>query len=531
MTITLRFRWKRPALLALAVIALWSASGLGLAAQELRIGLSSEPNSIDPLYFNSAANASLSKHIFDRLVHQDERQRLIPGLAVSWRPIGDDTWEFKLRPGVLFHDGTPLTADDVAFSLERVNAMASFSNFSLYTKAVRGIEVVDAATIRIRTDGPYPLLPEDLSAIAIQSRHAAEGKVTEDFNRGDAAIGTGPYRFVEWVRGGRIALRRNDHYWGPRPDWETVMLKPIVNNGSRTAALLAGDVDVIEDVPTADIPRLESDPNATLAQAVSSRMLYLTLDVARDQPTFVSDRDGAPLSRNPLKDLRIRQAISKAIDRDELCKRVMGGAAVPAGQLVPAGFFGVSPRLAPEAFDPEGARRLLAEAGYPQGFQITLNGPQGRWPNDEKVVQAVAQMLAHVGIDTKVVAMPGNIYVPRTRAGELSFALGAWAVDTGEASSAIRGVLATYDQAKARGSGNYGRYSNPEIDGLLAEVLRTLDADRREALLQHATELGIADLGVIPLYFQLSTWASRKGITVNGGAFPQTLAVDIHSAP
>jgi peptide/nickel transport system substrate-binding protein len=260
-------------------------------------------------------------------------------------------------------------------------------------------------------------------------------------------------------------------------------------------------------------------------------MLYLTLDVARDQPTFVSDRDGAPLSRNPLKDLRIRRAISKAIDRDELCKRVMGGAAVPAGQLVPAGFFGVSPRLAPEAFDPEGARRLLAEAGYPQGFQITLNGPQGRWPNDEKVVQAVAQMLAHVGIDTKVVAMPGNIYVPRTRAGELSFALGAWAVDTGEASSAIRGVLATYDQAKARGSGNYGRYSNPEIDGLLAEVLRTLDRDRREALLQRSTELGIADLGVIPLYFQLSTWASRKGITVNGGAFPQTLAVDIHSAP
>jgi peptide/nickel transport system substrate-binding protein len=530
MTMPLRFRWKRHTLLALAAVVLWSGFALGVAAQELRIGLSSEPNSIDPLYFNSAANASLAKHIFDRLVHQDKRQRLIPGIAVSWRPTGDDTWEFKLRPGVLFHDGTPLTADDVAFSLERVNAMASLSNFGLYTKEVRGIEVVDAATIRIRTDGSYPLLPEDLSAIAIQSRHAAEGKVTEDFNRGEAAIGTGPYRFVEWVRGGRIVLRRNDRYWGPRSDWETVILKPIVNNGSRTAALLAGDVDVIEDVPTADIPRLESDPNVTLAQAVSSRMLYLTVDVARDRPSFVADRDGAPLSRNPMKDLRLRRAISMAIDRDALCKRVMGGAALPAGQLVPEGFFGATPRLVPQAFDPEGAARLLAEAGYPQGFQITLNGPQGRWPNDEKVVQAVAQMLAHIGIDAKVVTMPGSIYVSRTRAGELSFALGAWAVDTGEASSAIRGVLATYDPAKVRGSGNFGRYSNPEIDSLLAEAMHALDRDRREALLQHATELGIADLGVIPLYFQLSTWASRKGITVEGGAFPQTLAIDIHAA-
>jgi len=518
-------------LLAISATIVAAALSLGASAQELTIGLASEPNSVDPLYFNSAANAGLSKHIFDRLVHQDERQHLIPGLAISWRSIDDRTWEFILRPGVRFHDGTPLSAGDVVFSLERVNTMSkTLSSFGLYTKAVRGIEVVDERTLRIRTDGPYPLLPEDLSSIAIQSRRAAEGKSTEEFNRGTAAIGTGPFRFVEWTPGGRVVLRRSDDYWGPRPDWETVILRPIVNAGSRTAALLTGDVDVIEDVPTADLARLRNEPQVTLASAASSRMLYLALDVGRDQSPFISDKKtGDPLGENALKDLRVRRAISKAINRDELVARIMEGAAVPTGQLMPEGFSGASPRLAPERFDPEAARQLLAEAGYPSGFQATLHGPQGRWPNDDKVLQAIAQMLARVGIETKVVTMPGSVYMSRRT--EFSIMLGAWATDTGEASSSIRGVLATYDERKGWGTGNPGRYSNAEIDRLLGEALQTLGRDDREALLQRATEIGMADFGVIPLYVQLSTWASRRGLRVVGGAFPETLAINVHPVP
>lgn len=508
-----------------AVLALASPAG----AQELRVALAAEPTSIDPLYHTLNPNNQVARHIFDRLVHQDARQRLVPGLALSWKPIDDATWEFKLRPGVTFHDGAPLTADDIIFSIDRADKVPnSPASFAIYTKAVKGIKVVDPLTLQIKTGTPYPLLPSDLSTIAIQEKRGVEGKGTEDFNKGSAAIGTGPYKFVEWVPGNRLVLARNDSYWGPKPDWGKVIMRPITNNAARVAALLAGDVDFIENVPTADLARLKTNPAVRVVQTVSNRVIYLHLDSNRDRSPFVLDNDGNPLVKNPLKDHRVRLAISKAINRQAIVERVMEGAAIPAGQLLPDGFFGVSPNLKPMAYDPEGAKKLLAEAGYPDGFRLTLHSPNDRYVNDEKVAQAVAQMLARVGIKTEVQAMPQAVYFTRASKLEFSFMLLGWGADTGEPSSPLKSLLATNNLAKGMGTANRGRYSNPKLDGLLEEALATVDDEKRAGLLAQATEVGIEDIGIIPLHYEVTLWGMRSDLTFEGNTNQYTQAFDVH---
>ncbi|HZT87623.1 MAG TPA: ABC transporter substrate-binding protein [Stellaceae bacterium] len=494
-------------------------------AQELKIALGTEPTSIDPLFHNLNPNLAVAFEIFDRLVHQDEKQHLVPGLALSWKPVAEDVWEFKLRPNVVFHDGSKLTPEDIVFSIERAAKVPnSPSPLTIYTKSIKGFDIVDPLTIRIKTDGPYPLLPNDLSNVAIQSKKAAEGKTTEDFNKGSAAIGTGPFKFVEWVPGNRLVLVRNDAYWGKKPDWERVVERPITASGSRVAALLAGDVDMIEDVPPVDVKNLKARPDIVLAQSISNRVIYLHLDTNRDKSPFVFDKNGNPLDKNPLKDLRVRQAISKAINRQAIVDRVMDGVAIPAGQLLPDGFFGVSPKLKVEPYDPEGAKKLLAEAGYPQGFRLTLHGPNNRYINDEKICEAVASMLTRVGIDTKVETMPQNVFFSRASKLDFSFILVGWGSGTGEASSPLKSLLATYDPAKGWGPSNRGRYSNPKLDALLAEALRTVDDEKREQLLEQATEIGIGDLGIIPLHFEISTWGLKKGLAYLANTNQFTLA-------
>ena len=517
-------RWLGGALIA-AALALASPAG----AQELRIALAAEPTSIDPLYHTLNPNNQVARHISDRLVHQDAKQRLVPGLALSWKPIDETTWEFKLRPGVAFHDGALLTPDDIIFSIERADKVPnSPASFAIYTKAVKGIEVIDPLTLHVKTGTPYPLLPNDLSTIAIQKKRAVEGKGTEDFNRGTAAVGTGPFKFVEWVPGNRIVLERNGAYWGPKPDWEKVVMRPITNNASRVAALLAGDVDFIENVPTADLKRLKDNPAVRVVETVSNRVIYLHLDSNRDRSPFVFDNDGKPLAKNPLKDRRVRLAISKAINRQAIVERVMEGAAIPAGQLLPDGFFGVSPNLKPERWDPEVAKKLLADAGYADGFKLTLHAPNDRYVNDEKVAQAVAQMLTRIGIKTDVQAMPQSVYFTRASKLEFSLMLLGWGADTGEPSSPLKSLLATNDPAKGMGTANRGRYSNPTLDELLQEALATVDDEKRSGLLQQATEAGIKDVGIIPLHYEVTVWGMRSDLAFEGNTNQYTQAFDIH---
>ncbi len=510
-------------MIAVAIALLLSVAPA--AAADLSIAVGADVTSIDPHYHNLTPNNNIAEHVFETLITKDPKSQLKPALAVSWRAIDDLTWEFRLRKGVRFHDGSDLTAADVVFSIDRVALVPnSPSPFTLYTKQITEKIVVDPLTIRLRTATPYPLMPNDMSTVFIVSSRAAKGATTDDFNSGKAAIGTGPFRFVRYAKGDRIELTRNDSYWGSKPAWDKVIFRVIASDPSRVAALLAGDVRAVESVPTADLARLSKNPELTINRTISHRVMYLHLDTARDKTPSVTDKAGKPLDKNPLKDVRVRRAISKAINRPAIVERVMEGAAVATGQLMPEGMFGYTSALKPEAFYPEGARKLLAEAGYPDGFGLTLHGPNDRYVNDDQICQAIAQMLTRIGIQTKVETLPSSVYFTRGSKLEFSFMLVGWAADTAEASSPLKSLLATFDSKKGMGAANRGRYSNLKMDAVLEQALATVDDGKREKLLQQATEIAIGDLGIIPLHHQANLWGTRKGITYTPRTDERTLA-------
>jgi peptide/nickel transport system substrate-binding protein len=512
-------------LLAVVWLFVFGTAATRGQAADLSIALSADVTSMDPHYHNLTPNNNVAEHVFETLVTKDPQSRLKPALAESWRAIDDLTWEFKLRRGVKFHDGGDFTAQDVVFSLDRVpNVPNSPSSFATYSKQITEKIVVDPYTIRFKTATPYPLMPNDMSTIFILSARIAKGAATEDFNSGKATIGTGPFKFVRYAKGDRIEFTRNETYWGPKPAWDKVTLRLITADPARVAALLAGDVRAIENVPTADIARVAKSNDLTLYRTVSHRVMYLHLDSNRDRSPFVTDKAGKPLDKNPLKDVRVRRAISKAINRQALVERVMEGAAVSTGQLMPEGMFGYTSALKTETYDVEGAKKLLSEAGYPDGFGLTLHAPNDRYVNDEQIAQAIAQLLARAGIAAKIEAMPSSIYFTRASKLEFSLMLVGWASDTAEASSPLKALLATYNAATGMGATNRGRYSNPKMDSVLTQALAIVDDSKRERMLQQATEIAMGDLGIIPLYHQHNLWATRKGVAYAPRTDERTLA-------
>ncbi|MFO1317075.1 MAG: ABC transporter substrate-binding protein [Burkholderiales bacterium] len=523
-----RFSALRRYAAAIAVatfVAAGAAFTAPAGAQELKIAVAADVTSIDPHFFNLFPNNNIAEHIFDKLVQMDADSRMIPGVATSWKTLDDRTWEFKLRRGVKFQDGSELTAEDVALSINRVPTVPNSPGpFSAYTKAITGIEIVDPYTIRFKTAAPHPLMPNDMSTIYIVSKKVATGATTEDFNAGKAAVGSGRYKLVRYVNGDRVELVRNDGYWGEKPPFEKVTFKIIKNEPARMAALLSGDVDAIEQPPTADLARLKSDPKFTLTSKISHRVIYFNFDHLERPSPFVTGKDGKPLEKNPLTDVRVRRAISKAINRPAIAERVMEGQAIPSGQLVSEKLFGHNPALKAEAYDPEGAKKLLAEAGYPNGFNLTIHGPAGRYVNDEKIVQAVAQMLSRVGIAAKVETAPMGPYSGRASKQEFSFHMVGWGASTGEASSPLRSLLATFNRDKGLGAVNWGRYSNPKVDYLIEQALQQVDDENRKIMLQRATELAMADLGIMPIHFQFTMWATRKNVAYTPRTDEYTLA-------
>lgn len=522
---------------ALLVPAQFFPAGKILAAEgdTLTLGYASETSSMDPHWHIVTPNSSVSQHIFDRLVHLDELQRPVPGLAVSWRPVDELTWEFKLRENVMFHSGAPFTADDVIFSYQRAqNVPGAIFNMRAYL-ADKTVEKVDERTILIKTAAPNPIVPNELSTTAVISKKIAENAGTNDYNSGKAAVGTGPYKFVEYVPGSQVVLERNDDYWGEKPDWKRVVIKPIPAGGARVAALQSANIDVIDNVPPADIAHLEAMPGLSLVKDVANRVVLLSMDQGRKTSPFVRGKDGSEIA-NVFLDRRVRQAIDLAIDKKAIADRILEGNGAPAEQFVPNGIFGHNPDIKLQTADPAKAKALLAEAGLADGFQLTIHGPNDRFIRDTAVIQAVSQMLTRVGIAVQVDAMPGNVFYKRASGGgpeggsEFSFFLVGYSPATGEVSGALRNLVHTVDKERGFGSNNRTRYSNPEIDALIEEGMRTIDDAKRLAIFQAACAKAVEDVSFIPLYYPVSVWGTQNSFKFAGRSDERTLAMDFHPA-
>ena len=509
-----------------AVVMIVGATGALGAQSVLRVGNATEPASLDPQYSTTGATQQASQQIFETIVGRDKNLQLSPSLALTWKEVDPLTWELKLRQGVKFHDGKDFGADDIIYSIKRIPRVPdSPSSYKRNVAAVKDVVAVDNYTVRILLKTTQPQLPLDLSFVYVLPSTTPVEATIDDFNKGKYVVGTGPFKFVEWVRGDRLVLEKFAAYWGRKSSYDKVIFRPITNDPSRVAALLAGDVDIIDQVSPVDQDRLRKDSRITLLSKPAATMMYIHMDSNRDKSPFVAGKDGKPLDRNPLKDPKVREALSLAINREALVERVLNGAAVVAGQFVPEGMIGYAPDILPDPYDVEKAKKLLAEAGYPNGFSLTLHSPNDRYLNDEQVAQTIGQFFARIGIDMKVQALPYSVFGTAATKLEYSIFLMGFGNTTGDAARGMTAVLATFDTAAGLGANNRGRYSNLEFDRNIKAAAATNDDAKREGFLQAAARVAfVQDHAILPLYFQTTTWALRKGITYEPRMDEYTLA-------
>jgi len=508
-------------------VAMSQAAG----ATELRIGASAYPLSVDPHFYNGIADRNLALHLYSRLVEQTPDMKVIPGLASEWKLVSDTVWEFTLRPGVTWSDGKPLTPEDVAFSITRsANIPNSPLGYASFTRDIARIEVAGPNTVRVITKRPSPNLPSNLFAISIVAKHAAEGAGEAEFNSGQAAVGTGPYRLVRFMRNERVDMERNPQWKGPAPEWDQVSFRFIGNEGARSAALLSGDVDLIESPSRADLPRLQSDSRFRISQAPGNRTIMLLPNVIQDGPTDqVTDNNGKPLAQNPLRDLRVRQALSYAIDRKSLAERVMENTVVPAGQFLWEGAYSYTPDIGVPAYDPAKARDLLKQAGFPNGFQLVISA-YGDRPDFRTLSQVIAQMWTRVGVKTRVDTAPASVYLGRGAKHEYMMPFFSWGATTGEASYVLNNIFRTMDPATGSGPANWGGYSNPTLDSLIDRANATMDDGARAQLMIDAQKLIAEDVAAMPLFRLVNYWATRKGVIYEPRPDQRTVAVSAHPA-
>lgn len=500
-------------------------------AQTLTIGTATTP-SIDPHFQFLSSNIAYSHHVFSGLT-QFNRGVLEPDLALSWRAVTPTQWEFKLRPNVKFHDGTPFTAEDVVWSMKRLGSLPNNPiSYAGFLGSVKETTAVDPLTIRIDTGLPEPMLPINLAIIAIVSKKATEGASTADFNSGKAAIGTGPFKFSAYVPGERYEVVRNDAYYGARPVWQKVVFRIITQDASRIAALLAGEVDLIEQVPPTDAAKLRSNPAITVHQGSSFRFYFAYAFMTPESSPYATDKQGKPLAKNPMRDVRVREAISLAIDRKAIAQRVMDGAAEPINQFATPGMASYNKSLPELAYDPARAKKLLADAGYPEGFGLTVHCSNDRYPNDGRICQTLGQMLARIGLDMKVEAQPKAIFFSKIfpPKGEYLFGLLGWGANDGTASTGLTGILHTYDPAKKFGTYNVMGYSNPSLDAHIEALSSEFDMAKRTAMERAILAEAAKDWPVIPLYAGSVVLASKKEIAYDPRPDELTLAVEAKPA-
>ena len=498
-------------LLATALLAAAAAT----PAQSLSIAYADAVSSADPQLNNHAGDRSLALHFWDSLIASRDGGKLEPALAASWKALDDKTWEFKLRSDIKWQDGLPFSAEDIVFSLQRARSVpGSVASYAGALRTVESVVAKDAQTVVVRTTVPNPMLPLDLASIYIVSKHVGDKARTEDYNAGRAVIGTGPYRLVSHTPGDRSVFERHPGYWGPKPAWDKVTYRFIANGAARTAALLAGDVDVIDKVAVTDVDKLRKTPGVGLYTYPGLRVLLLQPTHRAGPNEFILDNAGKPLEKNPLQDLRVRQALNLAINRKGLVDRVLQGTATEANQWMPRNTFGHNAEVKDIAYNPEQARKLLAEAGFPQGFRISIHVPTDRYPHAPEAVQAVAQFWTRIGVKTQVEVVPWSVYASRAAKNDYAVSVIAWGNGTGEAGYGLLQTLASNDPKRGRGINNWGRYSNVHVDKALDAATEEFDARRREAIYRHAAKLVTDDVGHIPLFHYQNIWAAKKGLKV-----------------
>ena len=505
----------------LAIAAACLALAATAEAKTFRWSSQGDYLTADPHAQNEGLNNALNDAIFERLTARGKDLQLIPSLATSWEAKGPTVWRFNLRRGVVFHDGTPMTADDVVFSIER--AQLPSSNFKVFATPIGKARKVDDFTVEIETPAPTPaaVLHENVNTIRIMSRAWCEKHATQkpqDFKTGEetyasrAANGTGPFMLVKREAEIATVLKKNPRWWGIAAgrfegNVDEVVYRPIKSDATRMAALVSGELDLVLDPPLQDIPRLKSDPGIRVIEGPENRVIFLVMDQAREELKYSNVK-----GRNPLKDLRVRQALYMAIDIEAIKRQVMRGLALPTGAMIPTlrvSFPALEPRLLPH--DVGRAKRLLAEAGFPGGFELGLVCPNNRYVNDERICTAIAGMFAKIGVKVSLNTMPRAQFFQKVDNFDISMHLYGWggaAVDPG---FTLTPVIHSRD-GKGKGDFNSGRYADPALDATIDAVAVEMDALKRRAMMLEAFERVRNNIYTIPLHRQVIPWAARANV-------------------
>lgn len=474
--------------------------------EELVIAFRGDAATLDPHMRNETTTITFQAHIFNYLMSYNADGQIVPELAESWKTVKDDVWEFKLRQGVKFHNGEPFNATQAAYSINRAKTHPKSQQVGQIV-AVKEAKAVDETTLQVVTNGPAPMLLLGLSAIAM----VPEGYIKQvgDDVFSQKPVGTGPYKFVEWKQNEYLKLEAWEGYWGPKPAFKKVKLRPIPDAATRVAALISGEIHVAESVNIDDIDRVKKDPKLAVLRTPSQRVIYLTMDYYR---ATGSPGSFLPEQKNPFLDKRVRRAVYHAINVDEIIQGVMGGAASPASQMIHPSSFGYNPDVKRLPYDPNKAKELLKEAGYANGFKVRLDAPNDRYINDKQIAEAIAGQLKKVGIEVVVNAVPKSKFFPDMDKGNFTMFLAGWG--TQNISNTLNAIFHSKDAKKRTGGTNRAQYANPRVDALIEKADTTMDEKERLKLYQEAIRI-IQDEDVVwvPLHYEEIIFGVDKRVT------------------
>lgn len=483
--------------LAFFIVGLVGGSVFAQAQKTLVVAVGSPPRTMNPHGSDADCNLGVMSNIFEGLLHRDVTGKLGPGLATSWERVDELTWRFTLRKGVKFHNGNDFTWKDVKFSFERLKEPYPVSEFLFFGGIVDSIKTVngDPWTIDIKTTISIPYFAENLHQIFIMDKESTETRSIGEV--GLHPIGTGPYKFVEWVKGAYLKLTANEDYWGGPPPIKNVELRPITEPSTRIAAIATGEVSILQDVPVELFDTVAANPDLEIITRPARRAIYLGL---RNEPGF------------PGSDVRVRKAIYMAINEDEIIEKVMFGHAFPASQIPDSPTTGYNPEIKRLPYDPERAKALLAEAGYPDGFKIKLTGPNDRYVRDAQICEAVAKQLAKVGIEVKLDTKPKAIFFPEVDEHILDFYLIGWFDGSYDFGRSFTKLLHSVDPERGYGGLNGADYSDSVLDELLEVSAEIVKPDLRVRALQLLNKLAMEEkAAVIPLHYQEDSYVVYKG--------------------